>query len=279
MPTRPTCCAAATAASVRAPVEPRWSVPDLLELERRALTHATRNTSGSLGIAHATALQHALDAHPSLGDEQRVMVQRLVTSGAGVEVVVGKAGSGKTSALSAANAAWRASGVPVVGCALAARAAVELQDGSGIPSTTIARLLGDIEHRGARAVLGGGVLVCDEAGMVGTRTLAPLLGHAAQAGCKVVLVGDPRQLPEIHAGGLYAALTRRLPVIELTENRRQQHAWERDALDHIRAGDPARGIATLAGHGRVHHGANADEVRAALAADWWDAHRARRACA
>jgi ATP-dependent exoDNAse (exonuclease V) alpha subunit len=42
---------------------------------------------------------------------------------------------------------------------------------------------------------------------------------------KIVLVGDPRQLPEIDAGGLFHALTTRLPAIELTDNRRQQLHW------------------------------------------------------
>ena len=34
------------------------------------------------------------------------------------------------------------------------------------------------------------VLVIDEAGMVGTRQLERVLSHAAEAGAKVVLVGD-----------------------------------------------------------------------------------------
>ena len=66
--------------------------------------------------------------------------------------------------------------------------------------------------------------------MVGTRKLARLLDHADAAGAKVVLVGDPRQLPEIDAGGLLAGLAERLPGVQLTENRRQRDAWERQAL-------------------------------------------------
>ena len=45
------------------------------------------------------------------------------------------------------------------------------------------------------------MLVVDEAGMLGSRKLARLLGHAEQAGAKVVLVGDDRQLAAIEAGG------------------------------------------------------------------------------
>ncbi len=46
--------------------------------------------------------------------------------------------------------------------------------------------------------------------MVGTRQLARILDHAAVAHAKVVLVGDPRQLPEIDAGGLLRGLGRRI---------------------------------------------------------------------
>jgi len=109
------------------------------------------------------------------------------------------AGTGKTFALDAAREAWEASDIPVVGCALSARAAVELQSQSGIRSDTVARL----QRRLARGhgIPNGGVLVVDEAGMVGSRDLAKLAASAERAQAKLVLVGDDHQLPEIDAGG------------------------------------------------------------------------------
>lgn len=81
------------------------------------------------------------------------------------------------------------------------------------------------------------MLVVDEAGMVGTRTIAPLMREAAMRRSKVVLVGDPKQLPEIQAGGVLASLAKRYPVLTLTENRRQNDETERWALDQLRSGD------------------------------------------
>jgi ribose 1,5-bisphosphokinase PhnN len=52
------------------------------------------------------------------------MVKRLCLDGDAVSVVVGKAGAGKTFALGAAREAWQAAGLPVVGVAVARRAAV-----------------------------------------------------------------------------------------------------------------------------------------------------------
>ena len=91
--------------------------------------------------------------------------------------------------------------------------------------------------------------------MVGTRKLVRLLAHAEAADAKVVLVGDPCQLPEIDAGGAFRGLRARLGASHLTENRRQHHAWERDALAELRAGDADRALDAYLGHGRVHHAA------------------------
>src|SRR4029453_8952762 len=70
---------------------------------------------------------------------------------------------------------------------------------------TVDRLLFDLEKRrlelAARSVLG-----VDEAAMLATRKLAPLLDHAERAGTKVLLVGDDRQFASIDAGGGFRAL-------------------------------------------------------------------------
>ncbi len=72
--------------------------------------------------------------------------------------------------------------------------------------------------------------------MVGTRQLHELMRHVRAAGGKLVLVGDPAQLPEINAGGLFAALSRTRQPLSLTGNQRQTADWERAALGMLRDG-------------------------------------------
>src|SRR6266545_7143829 len=57
------------------------------------------------------------------------------------------------------------------------------------------------EHQDERVLDERTVLVVDEAGMLGSRKLARLLDYAAEARCKIVLVGDDKQLAAIEAGG------------------------------------------------------------------------------
>ena len=198
------------------------------------------------------------------------MVQTICSSGDGVEIVEGVAGAGKTFALAAARDAWTASGYRVLGCSLAARAAKQLEDDSGIPASTIDRLLAGLD-RHTTTLDTTRVLVVDEAAMVGTRKLARLLAHGKMGGTKVVLVGDPCQLPEIEAGGSFAGLQDRLGASRLTHNRRQTSGWERATLAELRAGDPDRALDAYIGHDRVHQADTRDEARDRLVDAWMTA--------
>jgi ATP-dependent exoDNAse (exonuclease V) alpha subunit len=95
------------------------------------------------------------------------------------------------------------------------------------------------------------VLVVDEAGMLGSRKLARLLDHAADARAKVVLVGDDKQLASIEAGGGFRGLRLRLGASTLTHNRRQAEPWERDVLDQLRDGDIEAALVAYRAHDRT----------------------------
>jgi conjugative relaxase-like TrwC/TraI family protein len=99
--------------------ERRYSTRELLQTEQDAIDLAQQPRPSAAAVSEG-ALTAALAARPSIAAEQREMVSRLTQGGRGVEVVRAPAGTGKTFALDAAREAWRASGVPVLGCALSA---------------------------------------------------------------------------------------------------------------------------------------------------------------
>jgi conjugative relaxase-like TrwC/TraI family protein len=251
----------------------RYSTPELLALERQLVDGATKRASERCAVVRPELVRRVLDRHTTVGEDQAAMVRDLTQGGAGVAVVVGRAGSGKTWALGLAREAFELAGYQVLGTAPTGIATVGLADEGFSDARTVDRLLLDLKH-GREALGARTVLVVDEAAMVPTRKLAPLLGHAQRAGAKVVLVGDDRQFAPIEAGGGFRALRLRLGASELTVNRRQVETWEQQAIDDIRAGNLERAIAAYAEHDRIRAFEARDDRDRALVADWWQAHEA-----
>ena len=245
--------------------EARYTTAELLALEQDLIQRAERGRRGSIAYAGSSRVDPALEGR-TLSLEQEEVVRHVCGSGDGVSIVRASAGTGKTFVLDAAREAWEAGNVEVIGCALSARAALELTDQSAIPATTIAQLAGQLREGGR--LPHGGVLVVDEAGMVGTRDLARLAEAAESSRTKLVLVGDDRQLPEIQAGGAFHALAERLDAHELREIRRQREAWDRHALDELRSGDVERWARAYRERGQITVGDSAPATRAALVNDW-----------
>jgi Ti-type conjugative transfer relaxase TraA len=257
--------------ATNASLGPRYSTPDMLATERDLIQSGERRRREGAGLASKQDVLAVLDDRPLLAGEQAAMVEHLTRSGDGLQVVRAAAGTGKTYALEAARHVWERSGHRVYGCALSARAAVELETQAGIDSTTIARLKLDFDR--GYGLSAENVLVVDEAGMVGSRDLERLAAEAEGVGAKLVLVGDDRQLPEIDAGGAFRGLAERLGACELHETRRQQHAWDRDALAALRVGGIDEWASRYRDAGRIVARATAEEARRDLVTDWWQAAR------
>ena len=73
----------------------------------------------------------------------------------------------------------------------------------------------------------------------------------------------------LDAGGGFHALRLRLGASELVENRRQQQAWEREALELIRSGLVEEAVAAYQAHDRVVCAESKPAATLALLQDWW----------
>jgi exodeoxyribonuclease V alpha subunit len=146
------------------------------------------------GSAAARALE-------PLTDEQR---RAVATVGeAGVAVITGGPGTGKTTVLKAVVAAWEGAKRIVLLCAPTGRAAKRLSESTGRPAGTIHRLLewkGDQGfQRNEKMPLVGDLIVIDEASMLDVQLARALLAAVPQ-GASVLLVGDVDQLPSVGPG-------------------------------------------------------------------------------
>lgn len=252
------------------PPQERWTTFELLDIERRALDTAHALLGAERAVCPDDRLLAALRGTPSaLSDEQATAVIQMTQSGNGLDVLTAPAGAGKTFAFATARDAWERSGYRVIGAAHTGVAADELSMAASIPSTTIARLLIAIDRGEQGGLDERTVVVIDEAGTAGTRDLGRILDEVQRTGAKAVLVGDPKQLPEIAAGGLFAALTERLPAIELRDNRRQQHEWEIEALRQLRDGNTTHALHAYLDHDRISVGYDAHHTKTLLLGDWW----------
>ncbi|OJU33654.1 MAG: Ti-type conjugative transfer relaxase TraA [Alphaproteobacteria bacterium 65-37] len=254
--------------------EERFTTREMIEAEQRlhraAAMMAERERHEVSGRNRDAALARAADRGLVLSGEQADALAH-VTDGRGLGIVVGYAGTGKSAMLGVAREAWEDAGYTVRGAALSGIAAEGLENGSGIASRTIASM----EHgwgQGRDLLSSRDVLVIDEAGMVGTRQLERVLSHAADAGAKVVLVGDPQQLQSIEAGAAFRSIHERHGGAEISEVRRQRQDWQRDATRDLatrRIGDAIQAYDT---HGMVHEAASREQARGELI-DRWDRDR------
>lgn len=255
-----------------APIESHLTHETVLAQEERILLFA-HEAIETLGSPSATVRSEGLDVLQADAAAAVAGHDRLV-------LVVGPAGTGKTTALRAAADDLSRTGRAVFGVAPTAEAAKVLHDETGIPSDTLAKLL----YEWGKPVPGdrwrlptGSTVIVDEAGMVGTGALDELTTLAVSHRWRLVLVGDPRQLQAVGRSGMFDELCRSAPAHELATIHRFYHRWEQSASLRLRSGDPAALDAYL-DHDRVRAG-TFDELAERAARSWARADAARRTVA
>ena len=229
----------------------------------------------AVSVDHTTAAAAVRDKERSIGARltagQRDLVTTAATSGRQLELVLGVAGAGKTTALDALRAAYEDAGCRAIGTATSGQAAKTLGEAAHINSHTTASLLWRLQH-GREQLDASTVLIVDEAGMVDDPAMLALLTTAELHGSKVIVVGDHHQLGAVGPGGGLEALTTRHPdaVHHLTDNIRQQDPVERAALEQLRSGDVSRAVAFYADHARIDHHEDRWDALLATTAAWHD---------
>ena len=251
----------------------QFTTLEMLELESKLIEQAYERADESCHVVQDESLAQVLAQFTTIKSEQAQAVRHICQTPGATKIVNGWAGTGKTFMLAAANRAWQAAGFEVIGTALAAKAAQNLELGSQIKSVHIDRLFWELDQ-GRRQLGGRQIIVVDEAGMLGTRKLAKLVDRISElkiktgAAPKLVLVGDYRQLQPIEAGGPLKGLMDRLGGVSLREITRQQESWARRAVVEIASGDVEPALFEFAKRGLLSISDDGDEACRKLVADW-----------
>jgi Ti-type conjugative transfer relaxase TraA len=271
--------------------EDRFTTQAVVERERKLLADVKELAGSSRHGVRDRDTNHAVqDRFPLSGvtpDDaqrnkgQREAVEHILRPGA-VSVLSGMAGTGKSTVLKTAREVWEKAGYHVTGMALAGIASKNLAEASGIESETLAMRLAQLgrnaentNRKPSFALTSKTVVVLDEAGMVGTNDLARLVGHVKDAGAKLVLVGDSKQLQPIAAGSPFARIEKDLGRAELTHITRQQidetdklPHWRREAVTLFADGRSKEALGMFAERGLLSVEGNRAKACAQLVNDW-----------
>ncbi|MCT1447215.1 relaxase domain-containing protein [Brevibacterium casei] len=227
-----------------------------LAAEDRLLERAANLGGSTVTLATVEKITYRPDADGRmLGDDQADALTRIAVSGRMLDILVGPAGAGKTTAMNALRRAWEAehgSGA-VVGLAPSAVAAQVLADDLGIETENTAKWWQNHLVHGT-TFEAGQLVIIDEASLAGTLSLDRITHIAQDAGAKVLLVGDYAQLQSVDAGGAFALIARdRADTPELVDVHRFTHTWEKTASLELRHGRTAA-IDTYLAHERIAEG-------------------------
>ncbi|CAM4458294.1 MAG: ATP-dependent RecD-like DNA helicase [Legionellaceae bacterium] len=209
-----------------------------------------------------------LPSDRQLSDEQQKAILH-ITQGSDISIVVGRAGTGKSTSLNAANEIWKNEGFRVHGIALAGIAAEGLEKGSGIQSRTIESFKLALDS-GRLSLSKNDVVVLDEAGMVDSESMLSIVEKVNASCAKFVLVGDAEQLQPIGPGAAFRALAERVGFAELTRIYRQTVDWQIDASSLLAKGNTKEALALYDTHQRLHFAEKAIDAMTQLVHQWYN---------
>ncbi|WP_292814862.1 MobF family relaxase [Microbacterium sp.] len=247
----------------------RYSSIALLDAEERLLAASHATDAPVVSAATVERAERARRTHGIvLGEDQRAALHSIATSARSLDVLIGPAGAGKTTAMHTLRLAWehehgRGS---VIGLAPSAAAARELADDLGIATENTAKWLHE-HNQGRATVRNSQLVIIDEASLAGTLTLDRISTLATQAGAKVLLVGDWAQLQSVDAGGAFRMLVEaRSDAPELADVHRFRNAWEKKASLGLRNGR-LQALDAYGAHDRI-VGGDADAMADAAYSAW-----------
>lgn len=207
---------------------------------------------------------------PTLTAGQRHAATALLESQDFASVLVGDAGTGKTTVLTAIeNAHVAATGAPFVPLAPTTKARDALAESGFAAADTVQRFLASETLQAAATRR---VILVDEAGLLSTQQLAQLTQIAHNIRARLLLVGDTKQHYSVERGDALRNVVdhSRIPVVRLAEVLRQRNEADRRFSRLLATGDAPAAFAFAEERGLIVDTANDNELYARAAAHFVD---------
>ncbi len=162
-------------------------------------------------------------------DREKIdVIRNLMTSPSAINGIKGKAGTGKSFTIDILRRSYEKEGFNLIGVSPTHSVKNDLAE-SGFETTFTAASLKFQVKNGWKRFKKDDVIIIDEAGMLATDQVLPILERAYKDQAKVIMVGDDRQLPAIGAGGAFSELRLYSKMEELHKVYRQKYEGDREA--------------------------------------------------
>jgi ATP-dependent exoDNAse (exonuclease V) alpha subunit len=243
----------------------RYTTRAVLEAESKVSTAVAAMFASASHGAPARSLNTIIQS-AGLSSEQLAAV-RHATSREGLALIDGQAGTGKSFTVDAIRRIYEKAGRTVTGLAPTNVVAQDMQASGFHHAATLHSELFRLNTGRARWNANS-VIILDEAAMVDTKLMAELVGHAARAGAKLIMVGDDRQLSSIDRGGMFGVLKDRYGAAQLAQVRRQAKNDDRRAAELMAEGNFDTALRMYAQKGAIHWKPTQDGAARALIETW-----------
>jgi Ti-type conjugative transfer relaxase TraA len=240
----------------------RYTTRAVLAAERQVMKDAKALVTDTRHGLTDRVRQETLDQHSHLDREQRTAFDKATGTG-GLAIIAGEAGTGKSTALAAIRDAYEANGCRVIGMAWTNAVVQDMKRDGFRDASTISSELMRLD-KGYSRWNDKTVLMVDEAAMISTKHLAALTERAREAGAKVILTGDDKQLASIERGGLFGALRQEHGAAELHTVWRVSGAEQKRAFNLMHEGDFRPALEIFDRRGAINWTETQEDARTAL---------------
>lgn len=254
----------------------RFTTAELAGLEKQCLADArAMGQSEGFGMAEAQ-IQHVSNSFVQGTEkagfpvdwEHVAALEEMLRPGQ-LKVLDGPAGAGKTHLVKAMIKGVKNHDpdAEFIVTAPGDRAAADFHKDTGQPGATLDTINRWLEEGKVKE---GATILVDESGMADVRQTAKLLTQAREQGIKVVLMGESNQCPPSGPGEPHRLFTSQdeVPVIRITDIKRQKKALDRKAAMDIRAGKPQACLDSYDERGALQFESDRESVMKAAARDY-----------
>jgi len=242
---------------------PSYTTRTILQREHQILDWAIQGKSDYTAISDSNKATVAAKKF-TLNSDQTKALQHIARIRDLITLIQGSAGVGKTRSLSALKDLMGER--PLIGCAVGGLQAEALEADSGIPSQTLESLIRNKSEDFPQNAL----IVVDEAGVVSNRQMHRLIEQARESNCRLLLVGDTKQLSAVEQGNPFQLLQTRagLETAFISQNMRQKDEQLLAVVDLCEAQRPVEAFDLLNSQGKISEIPAEEQRTEAIVADF-----------